>query len=291
MCVLDYGNEKDHIAAIQSTWEELRNDLRAKKFSYNDIDEANQSKFLTSFSDAFVKHGLIKYVSTSIEKLNKQEAFLVRGARLTDASPVTTDRFLPVSKFITSDNRFSPKGLEWLYLSYAGDLNNGVECCKAECRVKDTDYFGYCTFSFAKDAMAKKIIDLTISDSYSYDEINKGFDDKLAEFQQKVVNRALINHRFIPNKKPKDYYKIASEWFAYLYTYILSNGLFQKIETDDKELEYAPFQCMASYFQSLGFDGILYKSTVYNGAKDLAIFDKTYAIPNDDVTIEKPKVI
>ena len=53
------------------------------------------------------------------------------------------------------------------------------------------------------------------------------------------------------------------------------------IETEDKKLEYAPFQTLAMYFIREGFDGIVYSSTVCPTSKNLVLFDKKYAIPFD----------
>ena len=56
------------------------------------------------------------------------------------------DRFMPVSKFITEDNRFSPAGVEWLYLA-VGDTQEIIqECAEKECRVKSGDRFAFCNF-------------------------------------------------------------------------------------------------------------------------------------------------
>ena len=47
----------------------------------------------------------------------------------------------------------------------------------------------------------------------------------------------------------------------------------------DKELMYSPFQCMAQYFLSLGYEGIVYSSTVFPEGKNVVLFDKEAAIP------------
>ena len=68
--------------------------------------------------------------------------------------------------------------------------------------------------------------------------------------------------------------------FISTYLKLLSEQIFLPLEdTDDKELMYAPFQCIAQYFLSKGYVGIKYKSTVCTGSKDLVLFDKTIASP------------
>ena len=70
------------------------------------------------------------------------------------------------------------------------------------------------------------------------------------------------------------------DWSLSTYIKLLSEQIFLPLEdTDNKELLYAPFQCVAQYFLSKGYAGIKYKSTVCTGAKDIVLFDKTMAAP------------
>ena len=74
------------------------------------------------------------------------------------------------------------------------------------------------------------------------------------------------------------------DWSLSTYLKLLSEQIFFFFflpleDTDDKELLYAPFQCVAQYFLSKGYAGIKYKSTVCTGPKDIVLFDKTMATP------------
>lgn len=51
------------------------------------------------------------------------------------------------------------------------------------------------------------------------------------------------------------------------------------ITTEDKNLMYAPFQCIAQYFLSKGYGGIVYSSTVFPEGKNVVLFDKIAAHP------------
>ena len=41
---------------------------------------------------------------------------------------------------------------------------------------------------------------------------------------------------------------------------MLSKQIFVPVKTKDKELMYLPFQCMAQYFLSLGYAGIVFQA-------------------------------
>lgn len=51
------------------------------------------------------------------------------------------------------------------------------------------------------------------------------------------------------------------------------------ITTENKSIMYAPFQCMAQYFLSKGYCGIVYSSTVFPSGKNVVLFDKMAAYP------------
>ena len=54
---------------------------------------------------------------------------------------------------------------------------------------------------------------------------------------------------------------------------------FLPITTEDRALTYVPFQCMAQYFLSKGYSGIVYSSTVFPEGKNVVLFDKEAAHP------------
>jgi hypothetical protein len=68
----------------------------------------------------------------------------------------------------------------------------------------------------------------------------------------------------------------------------MSEQIFIPVSSDNKKIMYAPFQCIAQYFISKGYDGIIYSSTVYNKANNLVLFDRSMATPTGrvkDITI------
>ena len=73
------------------------------------------------------------------------------------------------------------------------------------------------------------------------------------------------------------------KWLVYTYAKMLSEQIFVPVDANDKKLMYAPFHCMAQYFLSLGYSGIIYKSTVFDKGKNLVLFDKGLAKPVGDI--------
>lgn len=71
-----------------------------------------------------------------------------------------------------------------------------------------------------------------------------------------------------------------SSWTLHTYLKLLSEQIFTPLtDSEDKNLMYVPFRCMAQYFLNKGYVGIKYKSTVCTGAKDIVLFDKTMVTP------------
>ena len=80
--------------------------------------------------------------------------------------------------------------------------------------------------------------------------------------------------------------EISRKFCLYIYFKILSSELFKPVENaKSKKFEYAPFHCLAYYFKQLGYDGIIYKSTVSNSryGKNIVLFDKYLANPFDKI--------
>lgn len=63
------------------------------------------------------------------------------------------------------------------------------------------------------------------------------------------------------------------------YAKFLAEQIFLPVDSADKSVMYAPFQCMAQYILSKGYSGIVYASTVYPAGNNIVLFDKTAADP------------
>ena len=172
--VFDFGNIENSEKVIRKTWNEFRECLAKGLFTYQEIDKAKKQTFLKVYDDLFRQHSGIDHKTITIKELKNQ--VLGRGTILKEDEDPYFERFLPKAEFIREDNRFSPPGVEWLYMA-VGDDTNIHECAKAECRVKKGDRFGFCHFQFNSKYDDCKVVDLTIADSISYEELNSSLEE------------------------------------------------------------------------------------------------------------------
>lgn len=288
---------------FRSSWSDFRNELASNKFTYDQTEEALKVVFLKQFDKLFQFCGK-QYLVVLLKDVFSNNT-IGRGAVLKSTEPITYNRFIPNSAYIKNDNRFSPPGVEWLYLAI-GDTDDHIKrCSEAECRVKSGNRFGFCHFKMAPDYDSIKIVDLTTFYDKTYDEINMSFNhsiglvyqDSLSDIKpilDAITNRTPLNNpKSIIDKtllKAKDKFETyINLWRMATHSKMLCEQIFVPIEDCEKKIEYAPFQTMAKYFEKQGFDGIIYKSTVYPYAKNLVLFNKNSAVPFgtvDDYIIE-----
>ena len=258
--------------AIKAKWELLRKDLQVGKYTFDDESEATNSKFLSEFDSLFTTDGGEEYFSKTLSDVYNN-AYLIRGTILGETDPTPNgNRFIPNSQYIKDDNRFSPKGVEWLYLAlgYPKTQNGKArKCSEKECRVLSGYRFALCEFETTEHD--GKIVDLTVGEKWS------------PEKQHQDIRRLIKSQRkknpFIVETEILEQHPICKRIIVAAYANIISSELFVPLDSDNKSLIYAPFHCIAHYFQSLGYCGIIYKSTVYDKGKNLVLFNKNLAIP------------
>lgn len=278
------GNEK---TKIRESWSEFRLALAQKQFSYDDIQSALDTVFLKGFDDLFSQ------MKTNVEKSASvlKSVNFIRGARIKSDETPEYSRFIPNFKYINDDNRFSPPGVEWLYLALGEKKEDALACAKAECRVKSQDRFAACEFTINKAVYENTIVDLTIADSLSQNEINNALERAGQDFFTKLKNRSMVLGYLskADSSEEANMRKEIAMWALKTYLKLLSEQIFIPLNnTDDKKLMYTPFQCLAQYFRIKGYIGIMYKSTVSAVGKNLVLFDKTYASPMGKIYIEEP---
>ena len=276
---IDFGDVHSSEQIIKETWSAFRRALKNKEFSYNEISKALDTTFLKVFNQIFEYcHNRFEYPLEEVQSNN----FLKRGARLKETDVVCHDRFLPKARFIKEDNRFSPAGVEWLYLAVSTNAGLAEECTIKECRAVAGDRFGICSFAIKEAYKNKKIVDLTVADELTYNDINSKLEQAYCSLRDERFARSLIQGRPAGATlvEQRSVINAILDWSLSTYIKLLSEQIFLPLEdTDNKELLYAPFQCVAQYFLSKGYAGIKYKSTVCTGAKDIVLFDKTIAAP------------
>lgn len=276
--IFDFSEIEKSEKTIRKTWSEFRDALAKGKFSFDEVEKAKGYTFLKVYDDLFHQHSGIEHKTITIKDL---EGLLVgRGTILSEKEVPDYERFIPKNEFIKKDNRFSPPGVEWLYLALGNEADIH-ECSQAECRAKVGNRFGFCHFSFEDSSLDLKLVDLTIADDISYEELNS----RLEEYGQKQVKKGIKAAKalgFIPkhNVNVDEFKKLFTEWGVFTHTKLLSEQIFEPLsDIDDKTLMYVPFQTMAQYYISLGYSGIIYGSTVSSVGRNIVLFDKSVAHP------------
>ena len=277
--LFDFEDIKKSEVTIKNTWNEFRAALANEQFRYNEVDSALTTTFLKVFDDLFTNcSGRLECPLSILHA----RGYLVRGPKLKTVETVSYDRFLPKSEFINEDNRFSPVGIEWLYLAWASDRNLAEKCTIKECRASTGNRFGICSFEINSANKDEKIIDLTLADEMAYEDINTQLENSGKDYLLRCYERSMKKGRAVTLTE-NEINEIKAEisfWALHTYLKLLSEQIFTPLaDADDKSLMYAPFQCMAQYFLNKGYVGIKYKSTVCTGAKDIVLFDKTMATP------------
>lgn len=255
-------NRRNCVRIIQNDWTELKEALRSKQLYYDETEKALQYNFLKVFNSHLELSGCQREVNKTFMQL--RNFTLGRAAILRSGETATLNRFIPDRQYINSSNRFSPEGIEWLYLAIGTDEAAVVETTKAEICAAAGDRFSYCPFKLSDSINYRKVIDLTVADNRTYEQLDELVDTTTHELSCRTKSAV-----------KKDLEKLLID----TYCKILSDYIFEPVESGDGDIMYAPFQTMAQYFKKKGYIGIIYKSTRYSGGKNLVLFDKNYAQP------------
>lgn len=175
--------------------------------------------------------------------------------------------------FAKYHNRMNPPGRAFNYFGVL-PINKGpredvakiliLNTIKAEIRVKNGQTLTLCRFKMAKS--------LKIFNMYPHEEVStdffvfiKSLETKNASFKGNFKTREMKQKLYL------------NEMFAkYFFNLMNSEEIFKPvdfIEEEKRAKEYAPFQFLASYIESLGYEGIKYKSTVNENGANLVIFE------------------
>lgn len=285
--ILDFSEINKSEETISTTWSSFRGNLADKKFCYNNIEAAKETTFLKVFDDIFSHCHM--WLEKSLNDLLTAEKEIVRAARMIPDMPTPDyQRFIPDSNYIKSHNRFSPPGVEWLYLAVAsssaraGELSIAEKTALKECRATLGESFALCHFNLRPAHKTDKVIDLTIAKDYSYAQLNNDLEKRAEQIHQREVSKGIIIGKtmgIIPNSDARDLKPAFEKWSIFTYARLLAEQIFLPIYTEDREIMYAPFQCMANYFLQKGYKGIVYSSTVFPEGKNLVLFNKGAADP------------
>lgn len=282
----DFSGRDSCEFVIRKTWNEFRQKLSDKKFAYDDVETALQTVFLKTFDDMF--QNTHQHLDKLAMDVLSNDTCVMRAARLKPGDPEPEySRFIPNAAFMTEHNRFSPPDVEWLYLAFSDergcdeDFSIAEKCALKECRAVIGEKFALCEFQLDKSNEGKKVVDLTIADDIKYSDINSQLSQVVQNICDREVKKGIsaLRRGMRPKANSDDIKPELEKWVVYTHAKLMSEQIFVPLATEDKSIMYAPFQCLAQYFLSKGYYGIVYSSTVFPEGKNIVLFDKNFALP------------
>lgn len=221
----NFENRRNCVQKIRNDWTALREALKSKQLYYYETEKALQYSFLKVFDSHLELSGCQREVNMTFMQL--RNFTLGRAAILRSGETATLNRFIPDRQYINSPNRFSPEGIEWLYLAIGTDEAAVVETTKAEIRAAAGDRFSYCPFKLSDSINYRKVIDLTVADNSTYEQLDELVDTTTHELSCRA--RSAVR---------KDLEKLLINTYCKL----LSDYIFEPVESVDGDIMYAPFQ-------------------------------------------------
>ncbi|WP_235899032.1 hypothetical protein [Peptostreptococcus porci] len=119
--IFDFSEIEKSETAIKKTWSEFRDALAKRMFSFDEVEKAKGYTFLKVYDDLFHQHSGIDHKTITIRDLNG--LLIGRGTILDEHEVLDYERFIPKKMFIKKDSRFSPAGVEWLYLALGNETD------------------------------------------------------------------------------------------------------------------------------------------------------------------------
>ena len=178
-------------------------------------------------------------------KLISDKICFIRAARINVEDKINYERLIPKAQYIKNPNRFSPAGVEWLYLAvgredlYDGELLTAERCALYECKAQKNENFAICEFA-GNNAFENTIIaDLTIADGKTYSDINSEFDQATKKHINEQIIKILYAGQKVPERTP-EIDRVIKTWAATTYSKLLSQQIFTPVDSSDKDLVYAP---------------------------------------------------
>lgn len=259
--------DKAHLAILSAEWIKLKNALIAGETKDLSIEEILRIyNFPNNLAQIIQGTGkLFELESFSIGQIYK-----ARGTKVDLDKPYI---MITTPEYAKSQNRMNPPGRAFNYCGVL-PINKGVRddiakafilnTLKAEVRADPGSEITICKLKTTRN--------LKIFNMYLHEQVPINFEDFWNLFNSNVDSfKGTYDVRM---KKIKIY---AAEMFAkYFFNLFNSENIFKPVHSnieEERANEYAPFQFIASYIESLGYDGIKFKSTVEPNGANLVIFE------------------
>ena len=275
---------------MKEYWSELRQLLKDKKLSYNDIEGLKNTHFINRFDDAIKTAG--KFAVCSLSDIN----LMLRSCKEIQEDK---NRFIPlkmgdekweINKEKLSDNRYNPPKKGFMYLGI--DMKNNPQninyikrnCLKEIRAFEDTsnEYVSTLRFKTTYNSKNKKVLDFSKISNYNTT------DDIIREFEKYIEENKNVNG---------DFKEVVESTLIKMILKLINDSTFRKVnkkicnkeELKEKlRVEYAPFHAFANYIESIGYAGIIYNSTVCDGL-NLVLFNRDDVEFCDEIMIDNIK--
>lgn len=231
---------------------------------------------LPKFEELLSKSVFCRVIAQIIEY---PEAYTTYSSKITrlfkgvhsESAGVLPDRFIPKWEFVSPNRPNRMNGTDRLYNYFTIEYNDCrgelLEYTSAhEIRLKENDTFWGSDFKFTEDK------ELKFADLRTKEKIPKD-DERCFRFLRSKATHG--------NKLGKVDKKELEKWTIQVMLGIWEDSqMFAPIDKEcgDLWLQYRPFHLLCDFFERQGFDGIIYRSTVYKKGACLALFDINNAV-------------
>lgn len=276
---MTFKSRKDCENFLKETWNKLKEDLQCGRVLYNDTESLLEYTFFKQFDNMF---GYM-YEDNTIEIRKVREFY--RGV---NCSTDDFNRFIPSEQY-SNLNRFNPPGDVFIYLGVSLDDDNisvsEIERgCIREMRLNQGDEVSFCKFVPSNESILdERVVDLTIGDNETYDELLKQVSHY--QFLKSISSELGEEHeKMCMEYKCGCTYNL-SKVLMKIYNKMISEQIFLPVDDSERLCEYRPFHAFANYFREEGYAGIIYKSTVSPGNKNLVLFNVNDVEPIGQIEI------
>ena len=164
--------------------------IRTGNLQYDEVNKAKKITFLKVYDDLVRNNNGIRYLTKPLGDIRKYS--IGRGTKLNVDESIDYERFIPKKEYIKEDNRFSPPGVEWLYLAL-GSRDSVQNVAKREIKILSGERFGFCYFILDKTFDEKKVVDLTVVNKVEFDVINSALEEYGQNYFKQALKTGKIN--------------------------------------------------------------------------------------------------
>lgn len=265
MIELDY---EKCIATWDKQWNDICAYLKDNPYPFPKFEELITNKVFINVISQLCEH--LEHFTVNPVAISK----IFRGIKENDTSNLSESRFIPDLKFVCADIPNRMNGIDRLYNYFTIDYQ---DCCEDdlfytsahELRLDEDDLFWGCNFTIPGDFSKMKFVDLRTRGKIPKDN--------------KSINRFLkskATHGLKYTTK-LDEDEIAYWTIQAIFSIWENSKMFAPVDNRNAETlweQYRPFHVLCDYFERKGFDGIIYRSTVYKKGACLALFNIEHAL-------------